>query len=107
MEVFGTPEFCDLKGLILYVIWNENMVILFLAESVMSRRSPCAAVPQSQQLSRLLHLAASHGMSTVASFLLHQPGAKEALRRSNSHGQTPACVAHSKGHKQLVELFTR
>uniref|UniRef100_A0A3Q1HDQ0 Uncharacterized protein n=1 Tax=Anabas testudineus TaxID=64144 RepID=A0A3Q1HDQ0_ANATE len=59
----------------------------------------------SVQLSSLLHLAASCGLRTVASFLLQQPGAREALRTTNTQGQTPACVAQGKGHEQLVELF--
>uniref|UniRef100_A0A7N5ZVI3 A-kinase anchor protein 13-like n=1 Tax=Anabas testudineus TaxID=64144 RepID=A0A7N5ZVI3_ANATE len=63
------------------------------------------AVSQSVQLSSLLHLAASCGLRTVASFLLQQPGAREALRTTNTQGQTPACVAQGKGHEQLVELF--
>ncbi|XP_055365360.1 A-kinase anchor protein 13-like isoform X4 [Betta splendens] len=65
------------------------------------------AVSQSQQLSSLLHLAASHGLWTVASFLLQQPGAREALRMANARGQTPVCVAQGKGHEKLVELFTQ
>ncbi|KAK2918323.1 A-kinase anchor protein 13 isoform X1 [Channa argus] len=67
----------------------------------------CSAESQSQQLSSLLHLAASRGLRTVGSFLLQQPGARVALRRTNAWGQTPACVAQSKGHEQLVELFTQ
>lgn len=65
------------------------------------------AVSQGTQLSSLLHLSASCGLRTVASFLLQQPGAREALRATNAQGQTPACVAQDKGHEQLVELFTR
>ncbi|KAK2841770.1 hypothetical protein Q5P01_011970 [Channa striata] len=66
-----------------------------------------SADSQSQQLSSLLHLAASRGLRTVGSFLLQQPGARQALKRTNAWGQTPACVAQSKGHEQLVELFTQ
>ncbi|XP_044047786.1 A-kinase anchor protein 13-like isoform X3 [Siniperca chuatsi] len=67
----------------------------------------CTAVTQCQQLSSLLHLAASHGLRTVASFLLQQPGGREVLRRPNAQGLTPACLAESRGHQQLVELFTQ
>ncbi|KAI3371769.1 hypothetical protein L3Q82_024322 [Scortum barcoo] len=67
----------------------------------------CPVMSQCQQLSSLLHLAASHGLRTVASFLLQQPGSREALRRPNTQGLTPARLAESRGHQQLVELFTQ
>ncbi|XP_033997631.1 A-kinase anchor protein 13 isoform X6 [Trematomus bernacchii] len=63
--------------------------------------------PPRQQLSGLLHLAASHGLRTVAAFLLQQPGARRALRTPNARGLTAACVAQSRGHDQLLELFTQ
>ncbi|XP_077953992.1 uncharacterized protein LOC120808992 isoform X6 [Gasterosteus aculeatus] len=59
-----------------------------------------------QQLSRLLHLAAGHGLRTVAAFLLQQPGGREALSRPDAQGLTAARLAHSRGHRQLAELFT-
>ncbi|CAK6978516.1 A-kinase anchor protein 13 isoform X2 [Scomber scombrus] len=62
---------------------------------------------QCQQYSSLLHLAAGHGLRTVASFLLQQPGGREALRQTNAQGQTPACLAKTRGHQQLLELFTQ
>ncbi|XP_033997626.1 A-kinase anchor protein 13 isoform X1 [Trematomus bernacchii] len=65
------------------------------------------AEPPRQQLSGLLHLAASHGLRTVAAFLLQQPGARRALRTPNARGLTAACVAQSRGHDQLLELFTQ
>ncbi|XP_031734591.1 A-kinase anchor protein 13-like isoform X5 [Anarrhichthys ocellatus] len=65
------------------------------------------AASQCQQLSSLLHLAASHGLRTVAAFLLQQPGAREALRRPNAQGLTAARQAESRGHRQLAELFTQ
>ncbi|XP_033941104.1 A-kinase anchor protein 13-like isoform X3 [Pseudochaenichthys georgianus] len=65
------------------------------------------AEPPRQQLSGLLHLAASHGLRTVAAFLLQQPGARRALRTPNARGLTAACVAQSRGHEQLLELFTQ
>ncbi|KAI9523074.1 hypothetical protein NQZ68_031163, partial [Dissostichus eleginoides] len=65
------------------------------------------AEPSRQQLSGLLHLAASHGLRTVAAFLLQQPGARRALRTPNARGLTAACVAQSRGHEQLLELFTQ
>ncbi|XP_071401894.1 uro-adherence factor A-like, partial [Centroberyx affinis] len=61
---------------------------------------------QCQQRSSLLHLAASRGLSRVASFLLQQPGGREALRLTDARGQTPACLAKTKGHQQVSELFT-
>ncbi|XP_035813229.2 A-kinase anchor protein 13-like isoform X3 [Amphiprion ocellaris] len=67
----------------------------------------CPVVSQCQQLSSLMHLAASHGLKTVALFLLQQPGGKEALKRTNTQGQTPACLAKTRGHQLLVELFTQ
>ncbi|XP_027134513.1 A-kinase anchor protein 13-like isoform X5 [Larimichthys crocea] len=67
----------------------------------------CSAASQCQQLSSLLHLAAGHGLRTVASFLLQQPGGREALRRPSAQGLTPACLAERRGHEQLVELFTQ
>jgi len=67
--------------------------------------SPAAS--QCQQLSRLLHLAAGHGLRTVAEFLLQQPGGREALRRPNARGLTAARLAESRGHGQLAELFTQ
>ncbi|XP_069018084.1 A-kinase anchor protein 13-like isoform X2 [Embiotoca jacksoni] len=72
-----------------------------------SLRDSHPGVSECQQLSGLLHLAASHGLKTVASLLLQQPGAKEALRRTNTRGQTPACAAKTRGHQQLVELLTQ
>ncbi|XP_034052319.1 uncharacterized protein LOC117532853 isoform X2 [Gymnodraco acuticeps] len=66
-----------------------------------------SAEPPRQQLSGLLHLAASHGLRTVAAFLLQQPGARRALRTPNARGLTAACVAQSRGHEQLLELFTQ
>ncbi|XP_068578877.1 A-kinase anchor protein 13-like isoform X4 [Cebidichthys violaceus] len=65
------------------------------------------AASQCQQLSSLLHLAASHGLRTVAAFLLQQPGAREALRRPNAQGLTAARQAESRGHRQLAELFAQ
>ncbi|XP_038563070.1 A-kinase anchor protein 13-like isoform X3 [Micropterus salmoides] len=67
----------------------------------------CSAVSQCRQLSNLLHLAATYGLGTVASFLLQQPGGREALRRPNTQGLTPACLAESRGHQQLKEFFSQ
>uniref|UniRef100_UPI003AAC7CA6 A-kinase anchor protein 13 n=1 Tax=Centroberyx gerrardi TaxID=166262 RepID=UPI003AAC7CA6 len=61
---------------------------------------------QCQQQSTLLHLAASRGLRRVALFLLQQPGGREALRLTDARGQTPACLAKTKGHQQVSELFT-
>lgn len=72
------------------------------------KRSPfILAVCQSQNLYNLLHLAASHGLWMVASFVLQQDGSREALRRADAQGQTAADVAKSRGHKKLGKLFTR
>uniref|UniRef100_A0A3P8UID3 DBB domain-containing protein n=1 Tax=Cynoglossus semilaevis TaxID=244447 RepID=A0A3P8UID3_CYNSE len=60
-----------------------------------------------QNLYNLLHLAASHGLWMVASFVLQQDGSREALRRADAQGQTAADVAKSRGHKKLGKLFTR
>uniref|UniRef100_UPI0037E78F37 A-kinase anchor protein 13-like isoform X2 n=1 Tax=Semicossyphus pulcher TaxID=241346 RepID=UPI0037E78F37 len=65
------------------------------------------AEAQVQQLCRLLHLSARHGLRTVASFLLRQPGGREALRRPNAEGETAAGVAERRGHERLLELFTQ
>ncbi|KAM7396128.1 hypothetical protein PAMP_019196 [Pampus punctatissimus] len=70
-----------------------------------TRLDNCSA--QCQQHSSLLHLAAAHGLKTVASFLLQQPGGREALRQTDAQGQTPACLAKTRGHQQLLELFTQ
>ncbi|XP_029289103.1 A-kinase anchor protein 13-like [Cottoperca gobio] len=67
----------------------------------------CTAESPSQQLSRLLHLAASDGLRTVATFILQQPGGREALTRPNAQGLTAACVAESRGQQQLLELLTQ
>ncbi|XP_030587072.1 A-kinase anchor protein 13-like isoform X2 [Archocentrus centrarchus] len=72
---------------------------------VSSLLNSCPAVSECQQPSSLLHLAASHSLKTVPSFLLQQPGGKEALRRTNTQGSTPACLAKSRGQQQLLELF--
>ncbi|XP_070686695.1 A-kinase anchor protein 13-like [Pempheris klunzingeri] len=66
-----------------------------------------SAVSRCQQLSSLLHVAAGLGLRTVAAFLLQQRGGREALTRPNTQELTPACVAESRGHRQLVELFTQ
>ncbi|XP_008301720.1 uncharacterized protein LOC103373583 isoform X1 [Stegastes partitus] len=74
---------------------------------ISSLQDSCPVVSQCQRLSSLMHLAASHGLKTVALFLLQQPGGKEALKRTNTQGQTPACLAKTRGHHLLVELFTQ
>ncbi len=86
---------------------NVPIFISWVRPLTFSPFSCSPAVSQCQQLSSLLHLAASHGLRTVASFLLQQPGGREALRRPNAQGLTPACLAESRGHQQLVELFTQ
>ncbi|XP_057188570.1 A-kinase anchor protein 13 isoform X2 [Triplophysa rosa] len=53
----------------------------------------------------LLHFAARRGLFKVASFLLKQPGAREALNLCNKEGATPALIAQSRGHTALLELF--
>ncbi|XP_037401066.1 A-kinase anchor protein 13 isoform X3 [Pygocentrus nattereri] len=55
----------------------------------------------------LLHFAARRGLQRVARFLLRQPGAQEALALPNKQGVTPACLAQSRGHSALLELFTQ
>ncbi|XP_042081295.1 A-kinase anchor protein 13 isoform X5 [Haplochromis burtoni] len=68
--------------------------------------SSCPAVCEHQQPSSLLQLAASHGLKTAPTFLLQQPAGKEALRRTNTQGSAPACLAKSRGKQPLLELFT-
>uniref|UniRef100_A0A8C9YP51 Uncharacterized protein n=1 Tax=Sander lucioperca TaxID=283035 RepID=A0A8C9YP51_SANLU len=67
----------------------------------------CTGRSQCQQLSSLLHVAASHGLRTVAALVLQQPAGREALRTPNAQGQTAAAVAQSRGHQQLLQLFTQ
>ncbi|KAM6942735.1 A-kinase anchor protein 13 [Xenentodon cancila] len=55
----------------------------------------------------LLHFSARRGLSRVTRFLLQQPGAKEALRLANREGHTPSAIAASRGHKRLLEFFTK
>uniref|UniRef100_A0A4W4GDN7 DBB domain-containing protein n=1 Tax=Electrophorus electricus TaxID=8005 RepID=A0A4W4GDN7_ELEEL len=55
----------------------------------------------------LLHFAARRGLCRVASFLLQQPGARDALALPNKQGATPASLAHSSGHRALLELLTQ
>ncbi|XP_039514843.1 A-kinase anchor protein 13 isoform X2 [Pimephales promelas] len=54
----------------------------------------------------LLHFAARRGLLKVASFLLKQPGAREALNLCNKQGATPVVIAESRGHTALLELFS-
>ncbi|KAM4564889.1 B-cell scaffold protein with ankyrin repeats-like [Fundulus diaphanus] len=49
----------------------------------------------------LLHFAARYGFRSVSGLLLQCPGAERALRTANRHGQTPAEIAKSHGHKEL------
>ncbi|XP_032437895.1 B-cell scaffold protein with ankyrin repeats-like isoform X2 [Xiphophorus hellerii] len=49
----------------------------------------------------LLHFAARYGFRSVSGLLLQCPGAERALRMANQHGQTPAEIAKSHGHKEL------
>ncbi|XP_058256548.1 A-kinase anchor protein 13 isoform X2 [Hemibagrus wyckioides] len=55
----------------------------------------------------LLHFAARRGLQRVASLLLHQPGARQALTLPNQEGATPATLAQSCGHNALLELLTQ
>ncbi|KAL1271842.1 hypothetical protein QQF64_030858, partial [Cirrhinus molitorella] len=55
----------------------------------------------------LLHFAARRGLLKVASFLLKQPGAQEALSLCNKQGATPVVIAQSRGYTALLELFSR
>ncbi|XP_026786545.3 A-kinase anchor protein 13 isoform X1 [Pangasianodon hypophthalmus] len=55
----------------------------------------------------LLHFAARRGLQRVASFLLQQPGARQALALPNREGATPATLAQSCGHSALLELLTQ
>ncbi|KAM9460618.1 A-kinase anchor protein 13 isoform 2-T3 [Clarias gariepinus] len=55
----------------------------------------------------LLHFAARRGLRRVVSFLLQQPGARQALALPNREGVTPAALAQSCGHSALLELLTQ
>ncbi|KAF5906153.1 A-kinase anchor protein 13 isoform X1, partial [Clarias magur] len=55
----------------------------------------------------LLHFTARRGLLRVASFLLQQPGARQALALPNRDGVTPAALAQSCGHSALLELLTQ
>ncbi|KAG5263858.1 hypothetical protein AALO_G00269420 [Alosa alosa] len=63
------------------------------------------ADPEPQET--LLHFACRRGLLRVASFLLQQRGALEALRLPNKQGCTPTSLAHSRGHQGLLELLNR
>ncbi|XP_042615467.1 A-kinase anchor protein 13-like isoform X4 [Cyprinus carpio] len=54
----------------------------------------------------LLHFAARRRLLRVASFLLKQPGAREALNLCNKQGATPVVIAQSRGYTALLELFS-
>ncbi|XP_054907040.1 B-cell scaffold protein with ankyrin repeats-like isoform X2 [Poeciliopsis prolifica] len=54
----------------------------------------------------LLHFAARYGFRSVSGLLLQCPGAERALRMANQHGQTPAEIAKSHGHKELHVILT-
>nr|XP_029131239.1 A-kinase anchor protein 13-like isoform X2 [Labrus bergylta] len=60
-----------------------------------------------QQLCSLLHLASRHGLRAVASFVLQQPGGRDALRRPSTRGETVAREAERRGHEQLLQLLRR
>ncbi|XP_047666584.1 A-kinase anchor protein 13 isoform X3 [Tachysurus fulvidraco] len=55
----------------------------------------------------LLHFAARRGLQRVASFLLKQPGARQALALPNREGATPATLAQGCGHSAMLELLTQ
>ncbi|XP_049923032.1 B-cell scaffold protein with ankyrin repeats-like [Epinephelus moara] len=53
----------------------------------------------------LLHFAAQYGLKSTSSLLLQCPGAEQALHTANRHGQTPAEIAKSHGHRELHVLL--
>lgn len=55
----------------------------------------------------LLHFAARRGLQRVTSFLLQQPGARQALALPNRDGATPVTLAQICGHSALFELLTK
>ncbi|XP_051560253.1 A-kinase anchor protein 13-like isoform X2 [Myxocyprinus asiaticus] len=55
----------------------------------------------------LLHFTARRGLFKVASFLLKQPGGREALNLCNKQGATPPVIAQSRGHTALLDLFSQ
>ncbi|KAJ8269341.1 hypothetical protein COCON_G00119480 [Conger conger] len=59
----------------------------------------------SEDLPTLLHFAAQNGLLGVASVLLQCPGAEQALRIANRHGDTPLKLAERQGHAPLQVLL--
>ncbi|XP_076598220.1 A-kinase anchor protein 13 isoform X3 [Chaetodon auriga] len=55
----------------------------------------------------LLHFSARRGLFRVTSFLLQQPGAREALQMANRAGHIPSTIASSRGHERLHELLIK
>ncbi|XP_077085703.1 B-cell scaffold protein with ankyrin repeats-like isoform X1 [Siphateles boraxobius] len=58
----------------------------------------------SEDIPTLLHFAAQHGLRDLASALLQCPGSRQALKVSNSHGNTPLDLAHVHGHELYILL---
>ncbi|RVE60610.1 hypothetical protein OJAV_G00182720 [Oryzias javanicus] len=58
-----------------------------------------------QDVPSLLHFAAHYGFRGVSGLLLQCPGAEQALRTADRHGQTPTEIAKSHGHTELHVLL--
>ncbi|MBN3306158.1 BANK1 protein, partial [Amia calva] len=59
----------------------------------------------SEDLPTLLHFAAKNGLKNVASLLLQCPGAHQAIRMTNKHGEDPLMLAEKHGHKEFHKLL--
>ncbi|XP_061670749.1 A-kinase anchor protein 13 isoform X2 [Syngnathoides biaculeatus] len=55
----------------------------------------------------LLHFSARRGLFRVTSFLLQQPGARDAAKLLNKQGHTPGAIAALRGHASLQQLLAK
>ncbi|XP_068734073.1 rho guanine nucleotide exchange factor 28-like isoform X3 [Montipora capricornis] len=55
----------------------------------------------------LLHLSARLGFTQLSTYLLDQPGSKEALQKKDKDGKIPEIIAREKGMKLLADMFSR
>uniref|UniRef100_A0A3Q4H5U7 Uncharacterized protein n=1 Tax=Neolamprologus brichardi TaxID=32507 RepID=A0A3Q4H5U7_NEOBR len=108
IQVTALKSFFATATLTLFFSVHQELFCFQLNPTItFSLVSSSPAVCEHQQPSSLLQLAASHGLKTAPAFLLQQPAGKEALRRTNTQGSAPACLAKSRGKQPLLELFTQ
>ncbi|XP_067017115.1 rho guanine nucleotide exchange factor 28-like isoform X1 [Acropora muricata] len=55
----------------------------------------------------LLHLTARLGFTQLSTYLLDQPGSKEALQKKDRDGKVPQDIAKEKGMKLLADMLSR